>query len=510
MRVLASVSNREGLAELAHELSRDGHDIVSTGGTAAHLRAAGIETIDVAAITGFPEILDGRVKTLHPKVHGGILARRDLPDHLRQLGEHAIAPIDLVISNLYPFGETLAKTSDDGAIIEQIDVGGPAIARAAAKNFAGVIVLVDPADYPEALDRIRSGRDDLSWRRLLAAKAFRHVAAYDAMVAAYLTGGLDFPETMSVPLLKAQSLRYGENPHQSAALYVTLPIPPRGATLATGEQLHGPDLSFNNMLDMDGAFACVRDFAAPTAVIVKHGNPCGLASADTIGVAFDRALAGDPVSAFGGAIAVNRPVDRDLARAIASAVYHDLAAPAFTDEALTILRMRKNLRVFRVDLETNRSASRFALNLKRIDGGFLAQTLDARSEDDVAMTVVSARPPTDAERGDLRFAWRAVKHVRSNAIVLARDRSLVGIGAGQMSRVDSSEIAVRKAGPRSAGAVMASDGLIPFADGAEVVAAGGVTAIIQPGGSVRDREVIEVVNAHGMAMVFTGVRHFRH
>jgi phosphoribosylaminoimidazolecarboxamide formyltransferase/IMP cyclohydrolase len=510
VRALISVYDKSGIVDLARGLGGLGFELVSTGGTFRALRDAGLSATEVASVTGFPEILDGRVKTLHPAVHGGLLARRDDPLHMAQLGEHGIAPFDVLVSNLYPFEAALAEGADE-EIVEQIDVGGPAMLRAASKNHAHVLVLVDPADYEPTLTALVSGSVDGAHRRRLAAKAFQHTASYDTLVAAYLREGDEaLPEQLTIAVRKAQALRYGENPHQRAALYLEVPTAGLEHTVAGGKQLMGPELSFNNLLDMDAAVAAVRDFTAPTAVVVKHGNPCGLASADTIAGAFAKALATDPMSAFGGAIALNRSLDRATVDAMGGQVFHDLAAPAFDESALDGLRRRKNLRVFRVAAGEPPGRARFGWDVKRVSGGYLVQTPDRLGEHAVELRVVSRRPPTEAELRDLRFAWRAVKHVRSNAIVLARELALVGIGAGQMSRVDSAEIAIRKSAGRAAGSVLASDGLIPFADGAEAAAAAGVSAIVQPGGSVRDEDVIAVADRAGMAMVFTGQRHFRH
>jgi phosphoribosylaminoimidazolecarboxamide formyltransferase/IMP cyclohydrolase len=500
VRALISVYDKSGVVDLARELVGLGFEIVSTGGTFKALREAGLPATELANVTGFPEILDGRVKTLHPAVHGGLLARPDDPSHAAQLELHGIRPFHLLVANLYPFeAAATSPSASPSTILEQIDVGGPAMLRAAAKNHANVVVVVDPADYSVVGEALR----DDGLRRRLAAKAFQHVARYDTIVAAWLRAGDDqLPDELTIAMRKAQTLRYGENPHQRAALYVE--SPPTG--LASGKQLMGPELSFNNLLDMDSAVACVRDFAAPTAVVVKHGNPCGLASAESIAEAFAKALATDPMSAFGGAIALNRPLDRATVEAMGGQVFHDLAAPGFDPDALEALRRRKNLRVFEVSDVVDPQGWDF----KRISGGYLVQTSDRLAEESVELRVVSKRPPSEAELRDLRFAWRAVKHVRSNAIVLAKELALVGIGAGQMSRVDSAEIAVKKSAGRAAGSVLASDGLIPFADGAEAAAAAGVTAIVQPGGSVRDEDVVAVADRAGMAMVFTGQRHFRH
>ena len=516
MRALVSVHDKRGLVDMCRGLVELGCEVVSTGGTFAALSEAGVAATELSAVTGFPEILDGRVKTLHPAVHAGLLARRDDARHVGQLAEHGFAPFDLLVVNLYPFEATLRRPeATDEQIVEQIDVGGPAMLRAAAKNHAHVAVLADPADYESALEALRGGGIDPAMRQRLAARAFQHVASYDTLVASYLRGGAaGFPGELTIGLRKVQALRYGENPHQEAALYLETPGAGLEATLAGGRQLQGPELSFNNLLDMDAALACVRDFASPTAVIVKHGNPCGLASADTIGEAFASALATDPLSAFGGAIALNRPFDLATASAMGGQVFHDLAAPSFEADALQALRRRKNLRVFEVPDAASRSPgaarARWPYDVKRISGGYLLQTPDRLAEDAVELRVVTARGPTEVELRDLRWAWRAVKHVRSNAIVLASGQALVGVGAGQMSRVDSVEIAVKKSAGRAKGAVLASDGLIPFADGAEVAAGAGVTAIVQPGGSVRDDDVVAVANRHDIAMVFTGARHFRH
>jgi phosphoribosylaminoimidazolecarboxamide formyltransferase/IMP cyclohydrolase len=516
VRALVSVYDKSGVVDLCRQLVELGCELVSTGGTFAALRSAGVPVAELAAVTGFPEILDGRVKTLHPAVHAGLLARRGEPRHLAQLAEHGFSTFDLLVSNLYPFEATLGRDgADEAAIVEQIDVGGPAMLRAAAKNHADVLVLIDPADYEPVLAALRSGAADAGLRRRLAARAFQHVASYDTLVAAYLRGRDDeLPSELTIALRRAQGLRYGENPHQRAALYLETPGHGLEATLAGGRQLQGPELSFNNLLDMDAALACVRDFGAPTAVIVKHGNPCGLASAESIAEAFAAALATDPMAAFGGAIALNRPFDLATAAAMGGQVFHDLAAPSFQPEALAALSKRRNLRVFEVADPAPGGGpaerARFRYDLKRVSGGYLVQTPDRLGEEAFEPRVVTERSPTAEELGDLRFAWRAVKHVRSNAIVLARERRLVGIGAGQMSRVDSVEIAVRKADGRAEGSVLASDGLIPFADGAEAAAAAGVTAIVQPGGSVRDDEIVAVANRHGMAMLVTGTRHFRH
>jgi phosphoribosylaminoimidazolecarboxamide formyltransferase/IMP cyclohydrolase len=472
---------------------------------------------EVSELTGFPEILDGRVKTLHPVVHAGLLARRDLPDHRAQLERHGIAPIDVVVSNLYPFLEALgdpAASHDD--VVEKIDVGGPAMLRAAAKNYRDVVVLIDPADYAEIVEALRNGGPDEARRRKLAAKAFQHVAAYDTHVAGYLRGPLDeLPDVLTLAMRKQQDLRYGENPHQRGALYLQTPALHGPSTVAGARQLGGPEMSFLNVNDVDAALRAARDFAAPCCTIVKHATPCGLACAESLEDAYRRALAADPMAAYGGAVAVNRPMDLATANAIAEHFFHDVVAPGYLPGALTALRKKRSLRILEVDLDplppaVDQLAPTAHLDVWRVSGGFLVQTPDRLAEDEVSLRTVSAREPTLHELTDLLFGWRAVKHVLSNAIVLASDLALVGVGGGQVSRVDSVETAVRKAGGRAIGSVMASDAMFPFPDGVEVAARAGVTAVIQPGGSIRDEEIIREVNRHHMAMVFTGVRHFRH
>lgn len=516
-RALLSVHDKSGIAELARELVGLGYEIVSTGGTCAAIAAAGLPVTELASVTGFPEILDGRVKTLHPLVHGGILARRQLPAHVAQLAEHGIAPIDLLVSNLYPFGATLAREhASDEEAIEQIDVGGPAMLRAAAKNHRDVVVLVDPADYDGVLRQLRNGEVDLAARRRLAAKAFQHVASYDSQVAGYLRGAADeLPEELTLAMRRVELLRYGENPHQRAAFYAQLPSVGIAPTLAGGRQLHGRSLSYINLLDIDAAMAASRDFAAPCVAIVKHATPCGLAQGATIAEAYRRALACDPLSAYGGAVALNRPLDLATARILAEHHFDDVVAPRFEADALALLSKKRQLRIYEVDDAQTPAwalarSPTLGLDVRRVSGGFLVQTADRLPEEGVELTTVSEREPTAAELGDLLFAWRAVKHVKSNAIVLASDRALVGIGAGQVSRVDAVDIAVRKSQGRATGAVLASDAYFPFPDGPEIAAAAGVTAIIQPGGSIRDAEVIALANQRNMAMVFTGNRHFRH
>lgn len=514
-RALLSVSNRQGLVEFAHGLAELGVELIATGGTARALQEAGLAVRPLEDVTGFPEILDGRVKTLHPAVHGGILARRD-PAHLAELEAHRITPIDLVAVNLYPFAETVAQPGTTLAeAIEQIDIGGVALLRAAAKNFAYVAVVSDPADYATVLAELREQGDlPLIMRQRLALKAFRHTASYDAAISNYLASCFEvatFPATLHLSLTKLADLRYGENPHQQAALY-SLGVPPflspnsgRASPLG-GNLLQGKALSYNNILDLDAAWRVVSDFTAPTLAIIKHGNPCGVASDSNLAEAFRAALASDPVSAFGGIIAVNRPFDGELALALGDLFVEAIAAPTFTAAAREVLAQRPNCRL----LEMSEQGSWEAWEMRSVRGGLLVQEEDAAVEHEVNWRVVTEREPTAEEWDALRFAWKVVKHVKSNAIVLARGSATVGVGAGQMSRVDAVRLAVAKAGERAHGAVLASDAFFPFPDGVEEAARAGVTAIVQPGGSVGDAGVIEAANAHGLAMLFTGVRHFRH
>ncbi len=517
MRAILSVHDKQGLAEFSCDLADLGFELLATGRTARTIAEAGATIGAIEDLTGLPEMLDGRVKTLHPAIHAGLLADRTNPDHLAQLERFGFAPIDLVAVNLYPFQRTIERPGVDlDEAVEQIDIGGVTLLRAAAKNFRHVVVIVDPADYPEAIDRLRAGAADESWRRKLAAKAFQHVAAYDTHIAGYLRGPAEeFPDVLTISLAKLQDLRYGENPHQRAALYAQTPNPRQEATIAGGKQLHGRELSFNNLLDVQAALDCVRDFGAITVSVIKHGNPCGLACSDNLAEAYRQAHDGDPLSSFGGAVGLNRVVDRATAELIGASHYDDIVAPGFTEDALALLRKRKNVRIVEVDFSSASAAQidvnpSLFLDFRRIEGGFLVQTPDALSEDDVTYRVVTERLPTPSELGDLLFAWRAVKHVRSNAIVLARGRALVGVGAGQMSRVDSTDLAIRKAGGRARGSVLASDAFFSHPDGPELAAKAGITAIIQPGGSVRDDEIINVANAYQIAMLMTGRRHFRH
>jgi len=517
-RALISVSDKTGAVAFARALAGLGIEILSTGGSAGALRQAGVPVVEVSEYTGFPEMMEGRLKTLHPKVHGGLLGRRGVDDGV--MAAHGIRPIDLLAVNFYPFEETVAKPDCElQTAIERIDVGGPAMLRAAAKNYEGVTVVVDPEDYPEVLEALKAGdrRVPAELRLRLAVKAFEHTARYDGAIANYL-GGLvgeegrgDFPHCLSLQFRKAQRLRYGENPHQRAAFYVE--HAPEVGTVATARQLQGKDLSFNNIADTDAAIECIKQFdPAPACVIVKHANPCGVAVGHSLLEAYEKAYRTDPTSAFGGIIAFNRALDAATASAIASRQFVEvIVAPVVSDEALAALSGKKNLRVLACGDWPLRPLA--DLDLRRVTGGLLVQDRDQhllRPED---LRLVTRRAPSDAERADLRFAWKVAKFVKSNAIVYAREGATVGVGAGQMSRVYSARIASLKAaeqGLEVRGSVMASDAFFPFRDGIDAAAAAGVTAVIQPGGSVRDEEVIAAANEHGMAMLFTGIRHFRH
>jgi phosphoribosylaminoimidazolecarboxamide formyltransferase/IMP cyclohydrolase len=517
-RALISVYDKAGLAEFARQLAQLGIEIVSTGGTARYLREAGVPVRDVAELTGSPEMLGGRVKTLHPKVHGGILYRRGRAEDCKQTAEHGIAPIDMVVVNLYPFSATAAKpgvTAEE--LIENIDIGGPTMVRSAAKNFESVVVVTDPMDYPALLEELSRGREiALKTRLELARKAFALTARYDGQISTELerfaaNGQLQLapaseklPRRLHFDFERRQSMRYGENPHQQAALYV-----PAGATLkgfAAARQLHGKELSYNNLVDLDAAWALARDFARPATAIIKHNNPCGVAENDSLGESYRRALACDPVSAFGSVIAFNRAVDAETAAELEKLFVECVAAPGYEKAALETLSAKKNIRL----LEMPPEAPACELQLKRISGAMLIQEPDERAIVESEWKVVTKRQPSADEMRTLRFAWIVCKHVKSNAIVFARERQTLGIGAGQMSRVDSVKIAVMKAQMPLAGSVVASDAFFPFPDGIEEAAKAGAVAVIQPGGSVRDNEVIAAADRLGLAMVFTGVRHFRH
>jgi phosphoribosylaminoimidazolecarboxamide formyltransferase/IMP cyclohydrolase len=521
-----SVYDKTGLRELAAALADVGFDIYSTGGTLRALAQAGLPVHSVSSLTGFPEILDGRVKTLHPAVHGGILARRDRPEHMAELQRNGIRPIDLVCVNLYPFRETVARpdvTLDDA--LENIDIGGPAMLRAAAKNFPSVIVLVDPADYAETVRRLREAEGDprgvaLEFRERLAAKAFQHVAAYDTAVAAYLRSrseGEGFPPQLTVALDKVADLRYGENPHQRAALYREDAAGAGGRPSGKGgvidaERLHGLEMSYLNYFDADAAWRAAGEFEEPTVVIVKHATPCGIASHKDIAVAYQRAFDSDPISPFGGIIAANRTVTWEMTEAMKGVRYDVIIAPDYEGRALERLRKRRDLRILRARPPAGGQGAETALEYRSVMGGVLVQEPDRRRAGDLELRVVTKRAPTAGELADLRFAWTAVKYVKSNAIVLAKDRATVGIGAGQQNRKKPVELALELAGERARSAVLASDAFFPFArdDAVEIACRAGVSAIIQPGGAVRDEEAVEVCDEYGVAMVFTGVRAFRH
>jgi phosphoribosylaminoimidazolecarboxamide formyltransferase/IMP cyclohydrolase len=510
VRAIISVSDKSGVVDFARGLKELGIEIFSTGGTKKSLEAAGVKIQSVSELTGFPEILDGRVKTLHPAVHGGILARRDLPQHLSELTQNRIEPIDIVVVNLYPFVETVSKAevSLDEAL-ENIDIGGPSMLRSAAKNFPSVLVVVDPRDYDTILQKLRQSSIDSEYRKRLAHKAFQHVALYDTAIAQYLNEEA-FPEEMTIALKKARSLRYGENPHQQAAFYVEQNVRRRQNGLASLEQLGGPEISFNNLLDLDAALNVLSDFTAPTIAIMKHTNSCGLASHNDLAEAYQRALTGDPVASFGGIVASNRIIDLATAKEIDKTHYDAVIAPEFQKEALELLGRKQGLRLVKVAPYHHPSPSESFFDFRYIRGGFLAQAPDLLTESELQPRTVSKHRPSDAELSDLLFAWKAVKGIKSNAIVIAKDKTLLGMGAGQPSRVVSVELALKRAGERTKDSVLASDAFFPFTDGPELAIKHGVTAIIQPGGSVRDKEVIELADKYNIAMVFTGVRHFRH
>ena len=512
-RALISVSDKTDVVWLAGELTALGVEVVSTGGTYKLLGQENVKATPVAEVTGFPEMLDGRVKTLHPKIHGGILADRAKPEHMRQLDFQKITPIDLVVVNLYPFARTVAKpgvTYEDA--IENIDIGGPTMVRAAAKNHASVAIVVNPARYRDVIEEMKrlGGEISTGTREDLAREAFTHTAEYDAMISAYLAGqqGLssEFPDSSVLPFRKVSALRYGENPHQSAALYSEAGA--GGASLATAPLVQGAAVSFNNVLDGEAAWDCVLEFDEPACVIIKHNNPCGVAVDEVLAEAYNRARECDPVSAFGSVIAVNRPLDRDTALAMKSNFIELLLAPSYDDDALEVLKEKKDVRVIGMgDAAGPRAGGK---DFRRIHGGMLAQEHDTDPYDTASWKVATKTAPTDAQWDDLLFAWKVCKHVKSNAIVLAKDRATVGVGAGQMSRVDSATIAVSKAGERARGCSVASDAFFPFPDAVEKVVGAGAKAIAQPGGSKNDGDALAVCESNGIAMVMTGRRHFRH
>jgi phosphoribosylaminoimidazolecarboxamide formyltransferase / IMP cyclohydrolase len=522
-RALLSVSDKAGLVELGHALVARHVELVSTGGTAKTLREAGLQVKDVSELTGFPEMMDGRVKTLHPTVHGGLLAVRDNAEHVASMKEHDIGAIDLVVVNLYPFAATVAKGASRDEIIENIDIGGPSMVRSAAKNHDAVVIVTDPSDYDSLVAELeeKGGATSLAFRRSMAAKAYAATAEYDSMIASWFAFADQqqmFPPSLTVPIKLGQSLRYGENPHQQAALY--LPAFAPGGSLADHKQVQGKELSYNNLNDADAALELVSEFrdGPPTVVIVKHANPCGVATGETLIEAYRAALECDSVSAFGGIIAVNRPLDGATAEAISEIFTEVVAAPDADDEAKAVFAKKKNLRLILTGSLPD--PTRGGMMMKTIAGGVLLQSRDNGSVADSDLKVVTKRPPTAQELTDCRFAWTVAKHVKSNAIVYAKDGATAGIGAGQMNRRDSARIAAIKAKeaaetygwatPRTVGSAVASDAFFPFADGLLAAAEAGATAVIQPGGSMRDDEVIAAADEAGLAMVFTGMRHFRH
>ena len=522
-RALLSVSDKTGIEDLGKALAARGVELVSTGGTAKALRDAGLSVRDVSDLTGFPEMMDGRVKTLHPKVHGGLLAVRDDADHAAAMDEHDIGAIDLVVVNLYPFAQTVASGADRDTVIENIDIGGPSMVRSAAKNHRYVTILTDPTDYPAFLEALESGDGavDLELRKDMAAKAYAATAAYDSAIAGWFAFGdrrQKFPPRLITASRLVTTLRYGENPHQQAALYV--PEGPHAAGLPQSEQLQGKELSYNNYNDANAALELIAEYAGgpPTVVIVKHANPCGVASGETLAEAWDKALACDSVSAFGGIVAVNRPLDAATAESIGKIFTEVVVAPGASDDAKAIFAKKKNLRLLMVDALPD--ARRTGFSQVAIAGGLLLQDRDAAHIAPADMKVVTRREPTDQELKDCMFAWVVARHVKSNAIVYAKDGQTAGIGAGQMNRRDSARIAAIKAReaaetygwpePKTVGSAVASDAFFPFADGLVSAAEAGATAVIQPGGSIRDDEVIAAADEAGLAMVFTGMRHFRH
>lgn len=507
MRAILSVSNKAGVVDFARGLRELGAELYSTGGTKKALDDAGIEVASISRLTDFPEILDGRLKTLHPAVHGGILARRDLPEHMSALSEMGIATIDLVIVNLYPFVQTVTRSGVTlEEAIENIDIGGPTMIRSAAKNYESVAVVVDPADYDWVLGELKAGRMDASGRLALARKAFQHTASYDTAIAQYLRDEV-FPDDMTIAMTKAYRLRYGENPRQKACFYTIQDVKAKDKGLGVLEHLSGPEVSFNNLLDFDSALNTLAGFTRPTVAVLKHTNPCGLASRDSLAEAYTLALSGDPVAAFGGVVACNRTIDLATAQEIDKTHYDAVIAPDFEKAAIDLLSQKKSLRLVKAPFPEGEADS---LEFRHVRGGMLVQDRDIIGPEELEPKPASKRAPMAAELDDLMFAWRAVKAIKSNAIALAKDSVLVGMGAGQPSRVESVAIALKKAGDRARGSVLASDAFFPFADGPELALDAGITAMIEPGGSVRDAEVIEAADKRGAALVFTGARHFKH
>jgi len=512
-RALISVSDKTGIVEMAKGLAALGAEILSTGGTAKALREAGVNVTDVAAYTGSPEILDGRVKTLHPKIHGGLLGRRSVPAHVEQMRQHGIGPIDVVVVNLYPFEATIAKQNCPfEEAIENIDIGGPSMLRSAAKNHEDVLVVVDPGDYSRVLEMLRGGEVSVPFRRELAMKVFQHTARYDSLIAGYLekqVAGADtkFPATLSLQFERVETLRYGENPHQQGAFYRELHA--TEPSVSRGRILHGKAMSYNNFFDANSALELAKEFDETAVAIIKHNNPCGVALGTTAVEAYVKARETDPVSAFGGVIAFNRPVDLAAAKEITSTFVEVVVAPGYADDALAELRRKKDLRL--LDVGPLQKATPEGYDLKKLVGGLIVQDRDlGRLADLRALKVPTVRKPTDEEYAACAFAWKVCKHVKSNAIVYATSGQTVGIGAGQMSRVDSVKLAGMKAVLPVKGCVMASDAFFPFRDGIDAAAQAGITAVIQPGGSIRDPDIVKAADEHQVAMIFTAMRHFRH
>lgn len=508
-RALISVSNKDSITDFAKGLVELGYEIISTGGTLRVMQEEGVEAKAIDKITGFPEIMDGRVKTLHPTVHGGLLGKRSSRIHRKQMEQNKIQPIDMVVVNLYPFKETLQKENvTDDEIIENIDIGGPAMLRSAAKNFQDVTVVVDPADYEQVLEDLREEKQTAEMRKGLAAKVFRHTANYDGTIASYFTTEMEqeFPETYTVTYEKSQDLRYGENPHQQAAFYKD-PLH-TNVSLATAKQLHGKELSYNNIQDVNAALESLVEYRDPATVAVKHMNPCGIGVSDDLFQAFQKAYDADPVSIFGGIVACNREIDLQTANKLSEIFLEIVIAPRFTEEALEILTQKKNIRL--LEMEMNEASATSYHKLTTVKGGVLVQHNDAGEITEEQLTVATKRQPTEQELADLQFAWKAVKHVKSNAIVLGKDNQTVGIGAGQMNRIGSATIAIEQAGEKAKGSALASDAFFPMPDTVEAAVRAGVTAIIQPGGSKRDQDSIDICDKHGITMVYTGMRHFKH
>ena len=508
-RALLSVSDKSGILEFAIELEKLGYELLSTGGTMKHLADNGVAVTAVDAVTGFPEIMEGRVKTLNPMIHGGLLAKQDHPSHIAQMEEHGIQPIDIVCVNLYPFKETISKpgVSTEDAI-ENIDIGGPAMLRASAKNHAYVTVLVDAADYgPVLAELTNEGKTTLKTRRRLAAKVFRHTAAYDALISNYITdlSGEEFPEQVTHTYELKQTLRYGENPHQKAAFYSR----PLGSdfSIASAEQLHGKELSYNNIQDANAAIQIIKEFEGPAAVAVKHMNPCGVGTGETIEEAFSKAYEADSMSIFGGIVALNREVTKETAEELAGIFLEIIIAPAFTADALDVLMKKKNIRLLTISFDQSKKDS---WNTVSVEGGLLMQEPDTYGFADADIRVATERQPTEAEWQAMKLGWAVVKHVKSNAIVVSNEQMTLGVGAGQMNRVGAAGIALTQAGARAKGAALASDAFFPMDDTVEAAGQAGITAIIQPGGSVKDEDSIKKANDYGITMVFTGVRHFKH